>query len=131
MNDYMKAIGLVLIGVILCLILSGYNKQFSVLLSIGICAMVALAALAYIRPILDFFTRLQINGNWNSDLLSILLKAAGIGILSEIVTLVCSDTGNASLGKALQFMTIATILWLSLPLFESLMEIVEQLLGKL
>ena len=93
--------------------------------------MVALAALAYIRPILDFFTRLQINGNWNSDLLSILLKAAGIGILSEIVTLVCSDTGNASLGKALQFMTIATILWLSLPLFEGLMEIVEQLLGKL
>ena len=127
----MKAIGLVLVGVILCLILSGHNKQFSILLAVGICAMVSIAAMAYIRPILEFFTQLQMKGNWNNELLSILLRAAGIGILSEIVTLICADTGNATLGKALQFITIATILWLSLPLFERLMEIVEQLLGKI
>lgn len=131
MNAYMKAAGLVLVGVILCLVLSSQGKQFSTLITVAICAMVTIGALGYMRPILEFFTRLQTSGNWNSEFLSILLKAVGIGILSEIVSLVCTDSGNASLGKALQFMTVAVILWLSLPLFEGLMEIVEQLLGKL
>lgn len=131
MNDYMKATGLVLVGVILCLVLSGHGKQFSTLITVAICAMVAISTLNYLRPILEFFTRLQTSGSWNSEFLSILLKAVGIGILSEIVSLVCTDSGNASLGKALQFMTVAVILWLSLPLYEGLMEIVEQLLGKL
>lgn len=127
----MKATGLVLVGVILCLVLSGHSKQYSMLLTLAICAMVAVAAMAYIRPVLDFFIRLQASGNWNSELLSVLLKAVGIGVLSEIVALICADSGNASLGKTLQFMTVAVILWLSLPLFEGLMEIVEQLLGKI
>ncbi len=131
MNDYLKASALVLVGVILCLVLSGQNKYFPALIAIAISAMIGIAAMQYIRPILDFFAELQVNGNWNNELLSILLKAVGIGVLSEIVAMVCADSGNAALGKSLQFLTIAVILWLSLPLFEGLMELIGQLLGKL
>lgn len=131
MEDYVKVIGLVLVGVIICLVLSGHGKQFSALLTLATCAMVTIAALAYIRPVLDFFNRLQASGNWNNELFSVLIKVVGIGILSEIVSLICADSGNASMGKTLQFMTVSVILWLSLPLFEGLMELVEQLLGRL
>lgn len=131
MNDYLKASALVLVGVILCMVLSGQNKYYPALIAIAVSAMIGVAAMQYIRPILDFFTELQANGIWDNSLLLILLKAVGIGILSEIVTMVCADSGNAAMGKSLQFLTMAVILWLSLPLFEGLLELVGELLGKL
>ena len=91
----------------------------------------SVAALQYIRPVLDFFTQLQSVGNWDSELMRILIKAVGIGILSEITALICADSGNAALGKSLQILTTAVILWLSLPLFTGLLELVSQLLGKI
>jgi len=131
MTYFIKAAGLILIGVVLCLILSGQNKYFPALIAISVCCIVSVAALQYIRPVLDFFTQLQSVGNWDSELMRILIKAVGIGILSEITALICADSGNAALGKSLQILTTAVILWLSLPLFTGLLELVSQLLGKI
>lgn len=131
MTDFMKAAGLILISVVLCMILSGQNKYFPVLIAISVCCIVSIAALQYIRPVLDFFEQLQSMGNWNNELMTILVKAVGIGILSEITALICADSGNTALGKSLQILTTAVILWLSLPLFTRLLELVNQLLGKI
>ena len=56
MTDFMKAAGLILISVVLCMILSGQNKYFPVLIAISVCCIVSIAALQYIRPVLDFFS---------------------------------------------------------------------------
>lgn len=131
MGDYVKAAGLVLVSVVLCLVLSGQNKSFPVLIAIAVCSIVTIAALQYIRPLLDFFDQLRAVGKFDSELLTILIKAVGIGILSEITALICADSGNSALGKSLQILTTAVILWLSLPLFTGLMELVKQLLEKI
>ena len=62
-------------------------------------------------------------------LIAILLKAVGIGILSEITCMICTDSGNAALGKVIQFLTSAVILWLCIPLFTQLIELIEGVLG--
>lgn len=131
MNDFLKASGYILIAVILCLVLSGQNKYFAALVSMLVCAIVAAAALRYLQPTLDFFRELQALGSWNSELLTVLLKAVGIGILTQVTVLICADSGNAALGKALQIMSTAIILWLSLPLFTELLELVNELLVKI
>lgn len=131
MNDYIKAAGLILVGVILCLTISAQNKSFPILIATAICCIVGIAAMGYFRPILDFFHELQSFGNWDSELVIILLKAVGIGILSEIITLICADSGNSAMGKSLQVLTTAVILWLSLPLYSGLMELINHLLGEI
>lgn len=131
MNDFLKASGLVLVGVILCLILSGYGKHFNALISICVCVAVAIAAINYLEPLLDFFFHLQSLGSWNSEVMKILMKAVGIGILSQITSLICADSGNGALGKALQLFSTAIILWLSLPLFKELLELINNLLVNL
>ncbi len=128
----MKSIGLVLIAAFLSLILSaGSKKDFAVLLATGACCMVCLAAMEYLKPVVTFFQRLQAQGNWNGELFSILLKAVGIGILGEIASLLCSDTGNAALGKTITVLSSAVILWMSLPLFSSLLNTISEILGEL
>ncbi len=87
------------------------------------------AAARYIEPILDFLTRLQDISGLDPELLEILLKAVGISVVAEIASLVCNDSGNAAMGKAIQILASGVVLWLSLPLMESLLSLVERIVG--
>lgn len=64
-------------------------------------------------------------------MLGILLKAVGIGLVSEIAGLVCTDAGNGSLGKTLQMLGSAVILYLSLPIFTAMLELIREILREL
>jgi hypothetical protein len=44
--------------------------------------------------------------------------------------LICTDAGNGALGKALQLLTGAVILWLSIPLIQALIELLSEMLGE-
>lgn len=128
MELFLKAVGGILIGVILWLCLSKYGKDMSLLLTVAICCMVMVAAVTYLRPVLDFLHQLQSIGNLNSQFVKIILKAVGIGILSELCALLCKDAGNEAMGKTLQLLAAAVILWLSLPVFEKLLSMIDTIL---
>lgn len=128
MDVFLKAAAGVLIAVVLCLTLSKQSKDVSLLLAMAVCCMVIAAAVTHLAPVIDFFEKLQSIGNLNSDMLRILFKAVGMGLLAEVASLICSDAGNAALGNALKLLASAVILWISLPLFESLIGLVEDIL---
>ena len=45
--------------------------------------------------------------------------------------LVCKDAGNESMGKSMQLLGSAAILYLSVPLFAALLELLQKILGEL
>lgn len=128
MDTYVKALAGVLITLVLYLILSKQNKDMSVMLTVMVCCMVTLITMQYLEPVISFMDKLETIGQLNSETISVLLKAVGIALLAEITCLICSDAGNAALGKSLQLLASGVILWLSLPLFTSLVELVEEIL---
>ncbi len=128
MDVYVKAITCVLIGVVLCLCLYGKGKEISLLLTMLICIMVIGAGFSYLASVFSFFGKLQQLIGLDSDLLNILLKAVGVAVVGEIAELVCSDAGQASIAKAVQILTAAVILWISLPLYTQILELIEELL---
>lgn len=119
-----------LLAVVLILML-GSNKEMGTLLSLAVCCMAAIIAMSYLRPVIDFLRTLETLGSLDGELIGILMKAAGIGILTEIAVLVCNDAGNASLGKSVLLLGTAVILWLSLPLLTALVELLQSILGEL
>lgn len=129
MDLYMKGCAAAMVSVVLILSLGNKGKEFGILLGILVCALLAMVAMEYLKPVIDFLSELEAAGGLNSGMLEILLKISGIGIVSEIAVLVCGDSGNASLGKALQLMGSAVILWLSLPTFQMLLELIVNILG--
>lgn len=129
MDIFIKAAGGVLVALVLHLILAKQGKDISLLLTIAVCCMVASSAVSYLDPVIVFFEKLQTLGQIDSGMLEIILKAVGIGLLSEITCLICTDAGNAALGKTLQLLASAVILWMSVPLFNSLISLVEEVLG--
>ncbi len=129
MTGYLQGAAAVLIGVLLTLTLGKQGKDMAVLLSIGVCAMVMLLAGTYLRPVLEFLEELELLGNLNGEMIGCLFKVVGIGIVTEIAAMVCGDSGNGSLGKALQLLGSTVILWLSIPVFRALLNLVRDILG--
>lgn len=130
MDIFLKTVAAALITVLLCLIVAKRDKDISLLLSVAGCCMLVVVAVRYLEPVFSFFRQLQSLGNMDSQALGILLKAVGIGLLAEIAGLICADVGNSALGKTLQIVATAIILWVSLPLLTSLLSLVGEILGE-
>ncbi len=131
MERFWQVVAGVLLTVVLGIALSKGSKDMTLVLVMVVCCMVLGAAFFYLEPVLDFIKELQTLGGLDSNLSGILLKAVGIGLVAEIAVLICNDSGNGALGKALQIMATAIILWLALPLMRTLLEIIQRIMGEL
>lgn len=128
MNTFLKIAAGILISALLSLILSKQSKDISVLLVLAVCCMTVSVAVQYIEPVIVLVQRLSSIAKLDGDMLKILIKSVGIGILAEIVSLICTDSGNATLGKTIQIIAVAVILYLSTPLFMKLISLIEDIL---
>lgn len=131
MDVFVKALCGALIALVLYLVLAKQGKEISLMLTAAVCCMIAAAAVNYLEPVINFIERLQTLGQLDSEMIRVVLKSVGIGILSEITCMICNDAGNAALGKTIQILAAAVVLWLSVPLFTSLINLVEEILSSI
>lgn len=131
MAIFIKACAGVLMAVVLIINLGSHSKELGLLLGLAVCCMVGLLAMEFLQPVVDFLETLESLGNLDHTMIHTLLKAAGIGLLAEFAGLICNDAGNSSLGKAVQMMGTTAVLWLSIPLFTALLELLQKMLGEL
>ncbi len=128
MEQYFRAVALVLLAAIFVLVLRGSSKGIGELLSLLVCCMVAAVAISYIEPVVSFVQSLQALIGLDSQFLIILLKVVGISVTAEIAGMICEDSGNGAMGKALHFLSTAVIIFLSLPMLTALLQLIEGVL---
>lgn len=131
MAAFWKAAAAVLLAVVLVPALGKTEKDISVLLTMAVCCMVAAVAFSYLEPVFDLLWELKALGDLSGEMLGVLMKAVGIGLVAEIAGMICADAGNGSLGKTLQMLASAAILYLSIPLFQAFLTLVQEILGQL
>ena len=131
MTEYLRFAAAALVGLILTLVVGRQSKDLSLLLSLAVCVLLCLGALEFLEPVTEFLAQLRKLGDLDGEAVSILLKCAGIGMLSDLAGLLCADAGEGAMGKALQLCTNAAILWLSLPLFRQVLTMIGEVLAKL
>lgn len=131
MSLFWKAAAAVLIAVVLILMLGKQAPDMGLMISIAASTMVAILAVTYLEPVLEFLQELEVLSRIQGDMLGVLLKAVGIGLVVEITGTICADAGNASLGKTLQLLGSAVILCLSVPVLRSMLDLVQMILGEL
>ena len=131
MELFWKAIAVSLLTVILGVVTGKQNKDISLLLSITGCVIIASLAAVYLSPVISFLEEMEELGNLRSDMLGVLLKAAGIGMVTKIAAAVCGDNGNARVSKMIQLIGSVVILWISIPVFRALLDLIQTILGEL
>lgn len=130
MDVFIKLVAMALIALVLHLVVSKQSKDIGLLLILVACCMILIPAITYLEYIINFFRQLQVLGKLDPKFMAILIKSVGIGLLSEISSLICTDAGNSSLGKAIQILAVVIIIYLSLPLLSGLIELVGDILGE-
>ena len=131
MELFWKGTAAALVATVLALMLSRQEKDLALLLTMAGCTFVLMLVVSFLEPVVSFLKQLQDLGDLNSDMLVILLKAVGIGLVAEIAGLICTDGGNASLGKIVQLLGSAAILWQSVPVLQMLLDLIQRILGGL
>ena len=131
MDHFLQVLAAVLLAVILVLCLKQSQTGIGQLLSLLVCGMVIISAAAYIKPVIEFVNSVQRMSMVDSGMLNILFKVVGVSVTAEIAELICSDSGNSAMGKTVQFMASAVVVWLSIPLMSSLLELIEGVLSDL
>jgi stage III sporulation protein AD len=131
MDIYLKITAGFLISAILYIVISGFSKDISLLLTLFISAAAIIASMSYLKPVIDFMQSLIGHGMINREYLQIVCKIIGIGLISQISCLICSDAGNQSMCKVLQIITTVVILSISLPLLDEIMALINKILGEI
>lgn len=130
MEQYLQSVALAMIAVILVLMLSGHNKVFAPVLSLAACCLVLIGLVRYLEPVVELLRQMQQLAGIGSQMLSTLLKAVGISLIAQLAELICNDAGQSALGKAIGSMANAVILWISIPFVEELLEVLQEVLGR-
>ena len=129
MSIFLKAVAGVWIAVILWLSVNKDNKGISTLLTLAVCIMVFTVCAYFLQPIIDFIRKLELLGELDEGLISVVLKVVGIGLLTEISVAICKDSGNESMGRSLLILSSVAAIWLSIPVFERLIALLDKILG--
>ena len=129
MERFLQAAAGVMAAVIMWIILSKQGKEYALLVSICACTLIFVLIFRFLDPVIDLLMQLQSLGNLQPEWLSVMLKAVGIGLITEMGAMICNDAGNSVMGKTLQILGTVVVLWLSIPLMNSLMQLLQQILG--
>lgn len=131
MEKYYTLTALSLITVVLVLTIRKQNGELAMVLGLCGCVLVLGGMAQFLRPILSFVQRIQAMASLDREMLQSLVKITAVSVISEIAALICSDAGNGALGKSLQILSAAVILWLALPMLEALLSMAERILVNL
>lgn len=129
MERFLQLTALALVGVILAVVVGRNSRQMAAVLTLAVCCGLALGAMELLTPVTDLLARVRKLGGLDSELVKVLLKAAGAGLVGEMAALICADAGEHAMAKALELLTNTAVLWLSVPLIERLIDLVEEVLG--
>ncbi len=103
--------------------------ESAMLLSIAACVLIAILLLEIVEPILDFVQELRGLTGLDSALMTPVLKAVGIGFLTQIASNVCADAGQGAIAKLVELSGSILALYVSLPLFRAVIQMIQTMGG--
>ena len=128
MDAFWKAAAMVILTIILGLTLGKTQKDISIALTVIVCSMVMMIAMQYMSEIIRFVWDLSNKCSNQNSFVDTLLKISGVALVTELTGMISADAGNSSLGKATQILGTSVILFLSLPIFETFLAIIQEIM---
>lgn len=131
MELFWKAAAAVMICVVLLPVLQKQEGDIAAGLTVAVCCMIGTGLIQLLIPVVDFLSELQALAHTDENTLKILFKIIGISLVCEISAAVCSDSGCSALGKSLQTLGASVILYLSIPVLQMFLSLVQEILNGL
>ena len=112
----------------LLIILKNINYDFYNLAIICSGIILLLMTIDYLSETVTFIQKLKSLSNINNEIYKIIFKIIGIGYLTEFTSSTLIDFGLDSMSKKIVFVGKIVILTVSIPLFNSILDLLSQLI---
>lgn len=123
--DIIKISLLILITVLLVNSLPAYNREISIITTISCCIVVLLYILKNVVFAVEYIKNIAETLGFSD--IKVVLKAVGIGFITQFVSDTAIDCNNKSLSNQVIFAGRVAVLILAMPLFLKIIEIIGQL----
>ena len=120
--------GICVIASVLCTLFGNLGKEYSVYIKLAAAIAVLSVILLYISPITETIYVLYEKSGADEEYLTILFKALGICYISQFASDICKDCGEATLAVQAEIAGKTALMLLALPLFNTLSEVVSELI---
>ena len=127
MINEIKACGIVICALVVCVIFKRIKDEYSLFIRIAVTSSIFIASMGILYPVLVYITEISKDTPIQAYV-STLVKALGIAFTVQITADICKDAGEGSLAEKITLFGKAEILVISLPLIKSLFVLTEKLL---
>ena len=117
-----------IIIVILTLQLKNIKSEYSVVIMIVGCVIIFFYSISGIIKVVEILKKIINDTGINDERIMILLKIMGISYIAEFVSDIAKDSGYSALSNQIQIYGKITILVVSVPILESLINCINGLL---
>ena len=126
--EIFKIVGVGLLTCFLSILIKQIKPEFYFFVLISGGAVIILLVLDKLTTVISYFFKLFEKTKIDPSTFFVVLKIIGIAFLTEFAAGICVDSGNASIGDKVIFAGKIIILFLSLPIFTNLIEIIIEML---
>ena len=119
-----SAVGVLLCGAFLATVLRSQRPELAVGLSLLAGVLVLAAVVSQLSPLVSSLNRLTAQSGLSGDSLSLVLRAAGVCLVTQLAADTCRDTGETSLASKAELVGRLVLLVMALPLFEQVLTLI-------
>ena len=123
-----RVIGIGIVSTILILILKEEKSEMALMCAIAASIIILLYIISQFTPIVNMINKLLDNAGINKEYLRIILKIVGISYMVEFGKNICKDAGENAIANKIEIAGKVIIISLSIPVVNSLVEIVSNLI---
>lgn len=124
-----QLVGIAFVTAVAALILKGTKPELAFAVTVAGSVILLLFVFEMLKGTVAIFGDIANEAGLNSSLIKILLKMVGIGYLVEFSAGILNDFGQNSVADKLIFCGKVVILVLAIPILESVLTLIKQLLG--
>lgn len=129
MNEIFQLVGIAFVTAVAALLVKGTKPELAAVITIAGGIILLLIVLEVFRSSLDIFTEIARLTGLDAAIVKTLLKMVGIGYIVEFSAGILNDFGQNSLADKLVLCGKILVLILAVPILESVLSLVNDLLS--
>lgn len=127
MNILIKIAAVAVAGTVLGLVVKKNSPEMALMLTISLALIALYLAFDTIKAVTDFIVSLADQAQISPAVLTVVLKAVGISIVTKLSSDVCKDAGQSSVASGIELAGAFAALYIALPLFKTVMDMIGSL----
>ena len=128
MTDTAKICALGIMCALICVLIKNYRAEFTIPSKLGSIVLIFGIVFTLLSPVAEYIK--DIMGNTlSSEYSAIIMKALGIGYLTQISSELCRESGEGTIATGIETVGKIELIILSFPLISKIISVSEELLS--